>query len=65
MKKIIDCTTNEIIERELNKTEKDQQKIDAELVAQQKTELDAKEAARQTILEKLGLSADDLKTLLG
>jgi hypothetical protein len=66
---IIDCETNEIIERELNKAEKDQQKIDqAEFTKAQaliKAEADAKEAAKQVILDRIGLTADELKTILG
>jgi hypothetical protein len=68
-KLIIDCETNEIIERELNKAEKDQQKIDqAEFTKAQaliKAEADAKESAKQVILDRIGLTSDELQTILG
>lgn len=64
-KLIVNCESGETIERELNKAEKDQQKIDEAAQLAKQAELDAKEAARQAVLNKLGLTADDLKTLLG
>lgn len=64
-KLIINCETGETVERELNKAEKDQQKIDeVEILARQKA-LEAKEAERLAVLEKLGLTADEAKLLLG
>lgn len=65
MKKIIDCTTGEVIERELNKAEKDQQKIDAVVVASQLAERQEKDEAKSAILNRLGLTADELQTILG
>jgi 3-hydroxy-3-methylglutaryl CoA synthase len=65
MKKIIDCTTGEVVERELNKAEKDQQKIDALVVANESAERQEKESAKTAILDRLGLTADELKTILG
>jgi vacuolar-type H+-ATPase subunit H len=68
-KLIIDCTTGETVERELNKAEKDQQKIDeanalaAEAVRQ--AEAEAKATAKQAILDRLGITADEAKLLLG
>ena len=68
-KLIINCETGEIIERELNKAEKDQQKADeAALLKRQeleKAEAESKEAAKKAILERIGLTADELKTILG
>ena len=68
-KLIVNCETGETVERELNKAEKDQQKIDeaadkAKLLAEQ-AEAEAKETARQAILDRLGLTADEAKLLLG
>ncbi len=64
-KLIVNCETGETVERELNKAEKDQQKIDeVEILARQKA-LEAKEAERLAVLEKLGLTADEAKLLLG
>jgi hypothetical protein len=64
-KLIINCETGETIERELNKAEKDQQKIDEMEVLATKAEIEAKEAARQAILDRIGLTADEAKLLLG
>jgi hypothetical protein len=68
-KLIVNCETNEVVERELNKAEKDQEKIDnaisLELSNAAKAEAEAKEAARQAILERLGLTVDEAKLLLG
>lgn len=67
-KLIIDCETNEIVERELTSTELEQQASDqavidaAEEAAQ--AEAAAKEAARQAILDKIGLTAEEAKILL-
>ena len=69
MKKIINCETGEVIERELNKAEKDQQKIDeaniAAGVAFIKAEAETKTTAKQAILDRIGLTADELQTILG
>jgi hypothetical protein len=68
-KLIVDCETGETVERELNKAEKDQQKVDEKTIAELKAELQieeaAKLAAKQTILDRIGLTADELKTILG
>lgn len=59
--KIHDIATGEIIEREMNDAEFAQYEIDQTLV----NELAAKAAARQTILDRLGLTADEAALLLG
>jgi hypothetical protein len=68
-KLIVNCETGEAKERELNKSEKDQQTKDelltAENNAEAKAEADAKEAAKAAILDRIGLTADELKTILG
>jgi hypothetical protein len=64
-KLIVNCETGEEIVRELNKAEKDQHKIDEAKAVAAKAELDAKEAARQAILDRLGLTADEAKLILG
>jgi|688.fasta_scaffold1096387_2 hypothetical protein len=68
-KLIVNVETGETIERELNKAEKDQQKIDEADIAAAKAiadaEAEAKVAQRQAILDRLGLTADELKTILG
>lgn len=63
-KLIINCETGETVERELNKAEKDQQKIDE--VVSAKIEAEAVEIAtkRQVILDKLGITAEEATLLL-
>jgi hypothetical protein len=68
-KLVIDVETGEVIERELNKAEKDQEKIDnaasVAAIAAKQAETEAKESARAAILDRLGLTADELKSILG
>ena len=64
-KLIVNVETGEAVERELNKAEKDQQKIDEKEIALIDAESQAKEVARQAIADRLGLNADELKLLLG
>jgi hypothetical protein len=65
-KLIVDCKSGETTERELNKAEKDQQKIDEVEVAKIDAEAQARaqaKAAAQSKLAALGLTTDDLKAL--
>jgi hypothetical protein len=68
-KLIINVETGETLERELNKSEKDQQKTDEAKIKAIKAEVDAealaKETAKAAILDRIGLTADELKTILG
>ena len=64
-KLIVNCETGEETLRELNKSEKDQQKIDEANALAKQTEIDVKTEARQAILDRLGLTADEVKLLLG
>ncbi len=64
-KLIVDCETGETVERELNKAEKDQQKIDEAAYLAIQAEKAEKEAARLAVAERIGLTADELKLLLG
>jgi hypothetical protein len=64
-KLIVNVETGEETVRELNKAEKDQQKIDEAKLQEIKAEEDAKITAKQTIADRLGLTADELKLLLG
>jgi len=57
--------TGEVIVRELNEQElADQEKLRQEAEAQAELET-AKEAARQALLDKLGITAEEAKLLLG
>ena len=61
----VDAITGEIIEREFNAAEKiahDLLKQEAEIIAAADA---VKQAARQEILDRLGLTADEAKLLLG
>jgi len=64
-KLIVDCTSGEIVERELNKAEKDQQKIDESAQATQQAEAETKATAKTALLSKLGITAEEAKLLLG
>ena len=59
------ATTNEIIERQPTSDELTQMQNDALRAEQELAEAEAKEAARQALLDKLGITADEAKLLLG
>ena len=63
--KIVNCTTGEEIIRDANAEELAQMEIDAADSQARNLELKNKEADRQTILDRIGLTADELKTILG
>ena len=63
--KIVNCTTGEEIVRDANAEEiAEIEASKAEQLSNQ-AEAEAKEAARQAILDRLGLTADEAKLLLG
>ena len=65
--KIFDITTNEetITERDETAAEKKlREKLLADF-AKEQSELEAKETAKAAILDRIGLTADELKTILG
>ena len=57
--------TNEVIDREMNDAEFAQYEADQATQAIAKAEADAKATAKAAILDRIGLTADELKTLLG
>jgi len=63
--KIIDCTTGEEIVRDATTAEIAQMKLDADNAKAAKAKAEAKETAKAAILDRLGLTADELKTILG
>jgi hypothetical protein len=63
--KEVDCTTGEEIVRDATAEEIAQIEIDKTNAQLAKAEAEAKEAARQAILDRLGLTADEAKLLLG
>jgi hypothetical protein len=68
-KLIVNCETGEETLRELNKAEIDQQKIDEANIAAAKAivdaEVEAKAAQRQALLDRLGITSEEAKILLG
>ena len=67
-KLIINVETGDIVERELNKAEQDQQKNDEaqiqEIQLSIKAEAEAKATARAAILNRLGLTSQEASLLL-
>ena len=59
------CTTGEEIVRDANADEIAQIKLDAANTIARKAETEAKATARQAILDRLGLTADEAQLLLG
>jgi len=63
--RIHDIELDEVIDREMNDAEFAQYEADkADRLAKQ-AEADAKETAKTAILDRIGLTADELKTILG
>jgi hypothetical protein len=63
--KIVNVETGEEIVRDATAQEIAQMEIDAANAATRKGEREAKETARAAILDRIGLTADELKTILG
>jgi hypothetical protein len=63
--KEVNCETGEEIIRNANAEEIAQIELDAANYAAQKTEADAKAIAKAALLDKLGISSDEAKLLLG
>lgn len=57
--------TGEVIEREMNAQELAQHEANIAEQETKKAEQAAKDAAKQAVIEKLGLSADEVAALLG
>lgn len=63
--RIFDSSTNELIDREMNDEEFAQYQADLELDKLREVEIGKKKAEKQAILDRIGLTADELKTILG
>jgi len=63
--KIVNVETDEEIVRDATTEEIAQMEIDADNVVAEKAEAEAKLATKQAILDRIGLTADELKTILG
>lgn len=66
---IVDSLTGNVIERELNDDEKKQQILDAaenaKIQAQREANAKAQAAAKAALLERLGITEEEAKLLLG
>ena len=65
MIRIHNAETNEVIDREMNDEEFTQHKADKAEASLKKAEEEAKATAKAAILDRLGLTGDELKTILG
>lgn len=65
MEYIVNVETNEVIIREMSEDEIAQWQLDQETEAKRIAEEKAKADAKAAIADRLGLTADDLATLLG
>jgi hypothetical protein len=63
--KIVNVETGEEIIRDANADEITQMELDAANAKAIKAEAEAKEAAKAAILDRIGLTVDELKTILG
>ena len=63
--KIVNIETGEEVVRDATAEEIAQMELDATGYAASKLQAEAKEAQRQAILDRIGLTADELKTILG
>ena len=63
--KIVNCETGEEIVRDANAEELAQIKLDADNAEAKQIQELAKETAKAAILDRIGLTADELKTILG
>ena len=63
--KIVNAETGEEVTRDANAEELAQMEIDAINVANRKAEAEAKAAQKAALLERLGITEDEAKLLLG
>lgn len=63
--KIVNCETGEEIVRDATAEEIAQIELDAANAAAKKAEAEAKAAEKQALLDRLGITADEAKLLLG
>jgi hypothetical protein len=63
--KIVNCETGEEIVRNASADEISQIELDAADAKARQAQIEAKETAKAAILDRIGLTADELKTILG
>lgn len=62
--KIVDCTTNEVVVREMTKEENEQLLKDAQETQTRRNALAENAKAKAALLDKLGITADEAALLL-
>jgi hypothetical protein len=65
MVRIHNIQTDEIIDREMNDSEYEKWQAEQAIEQTRQAEAAAKEAARQALLDKLGITAEEAQLLLG
>jgi hypothetical protein len=65
MVRIHNTETDEVIDREMNNAEFAEYEANHEIQAAKKAEAITKAAEKQAILDRIGLTADELKSILG
>ena len=63
--RIHDINTNEVIDREMTEIEYKEYQLEKKAEQAKQIEIEEKELQRQTILDRLGLTADELAVLFG
>ena len=63
--RIHNTETNEIIDRQMTNAEFAQYQADQELEAQRQAQVEAEGAAKAALLDRLGITKDEAKLLLG
>jgi hypothetical protein len=63
--RIVNTETNEVIDKDYTKKELDEVKANQKRIDAELAETEAKETAKASILDRIGLTADELKTILG
>ena len=63
--RFIDTVTGEVIDKPYTKKELDELKINQKRIDAELVEAEAKETAKAAILDRIGLTADELQTILG
>ena len=63
--KEVNVQTGEEIEREMTKSELTKYQNELQKIKDEQTEVEAKAVARQAILDRLGLTTDEAKLILG
>jgi len=63
--RIHDINTNEVIDREMTEIEYKEYQLEKKAEQAKQIEIEEKELQRQTILNRLGLTADELAVLFG